>query len=557
MLASAIAAPAFTQTQLSAPDAAALDWFGYHVSAESDSAIVGSWRDGDAGNHTGSAHILSLGAEGAASYVQKLVLDGAASGDLAGMHVAIDQTLAAVSAPGRVLMREDGSSMKGTVAVFEEVDGVWEQVAELDHGSRSEGDLFGQSVSIQRGHLLVGAPRDDEFAPDGGAVYVFRKRRGNWTFSQKLSPADVGTHDYFGHALDGSGVRAMASSYNDDDKGVNAGAVYALRRRRGVWSIEQKLVASEGGNFDFFGTSVALSGTRAVVGAPQNEDSDPNAKVNEGAAFVYQWSRAQDAWVEIYALRPGDPADEHRFGIDVDIHGNTIVVGASHSDFGVSNSGSAHVFKRRGRDWFEVARYSSEGKQAYDYLGLSVAIGDSIVIGAPGTNSTTSSDVGVGAVEVIGIPANSTVWGATFCHSDEVVLGFNRMGGERNRMGTLGRLTTAGGASVSRDNLVLRATGLTDDSYGVLAMGTRVRRTPLGRGTFCIREDRPNWRFVAMGTDSQMRLIERDMVDRMETIMAGATASMIGQRLFAQVAYFDRVVGEWNTTNAIRIDFDQ
>ena len=557
VIAGAIAAPAWTQTQLSAPDAGALDWFGFHVDAESDSAIVGSWRDRDAGSNTGSAHILRLGEEGAATYVQKLVLDSAAGGDLAGMHVAVDGTLATVSAPGRILVREDGSSIKGTVAVFQEVDGIWEQIAELDHESRSEGDLFGQSVSIQRGHVLIGAPRDDEFAPDGGAVYVFRRRRGEWTFSQKLSPADVGTHDFFGHAVDGTGGRAMASSYNDDDNGVNAGAVYALRRRRGVWSIEQKLVASEGGNFDFFGTCVALSGNRAVIGAPQSEDSDPSAKVNEGAAFVFQWSRSEDMWVETYVLRPGDPADEQRFGIDVDIQGSTIVVGASHSDFGLSNSGSAHIFKQRRRDWFEVTRYSSEGKQAYDYLGLSVAIGDSIVIGAPGTNSATSYEAGVGAVNVLGIPEKSAIWGATFCHSDEVELGFSRMGGERNRLGTLGRLTSAGGASVSRDNLVLRATGLTDDSYGVLAMGTRVRRTPLGRGTFCIREDRPNWRFVAMGTDSQMRLIQRDMIDRVETMMEGASASIVGQRLFAQVAYYDRVLGEWNTTNAIRINFDQ
>ncbi len=558
VVASTFVASAFGQTRIQAPDLAAQDWFGFDVDANRDVAIVGSWRDDDAGADSGSAHVLSLGSGGIASYVQKLVIEDAMSGDLAGMRVAVRGRWALVSAPGRQLVRDDGTEIKGTVVVFRETNGVWEQMAELDHESRSDGDLFGQSMSMHGSDLLIGAPRDDEFAADGGAVYVFRRTGRVWNMVQKLSPDGLGPHDFFGHDVDGSGNRAMASAYNDDDQGVNAGAVYALSRSTdSVWSIDQKLVSSEGSHFDFFGTSVALFGGRAVVGAPQAEDSDPSAKVNEGAAVVFQWSRTENRWVETFTLRPGDPADEHRFGIDVDVRGRTIVVGASHSDFGLSNSGAVHVFKQHSRDWYEVDRYSSEGKQAYDYLGLSVAIGDSILVGAPGSNSVGGGDAGVGAVDVLATPGDELRWGQTICHSSERRGGLNRFGGNLNSAGDIGRLTAVGGASISRDNLVLRATGLPQDAYGVLVMGTTRRRSVLGDGILCIREDLSSLRFTAQGVGERGRIVERNLMDRFEAMQSGAAGALIGQRFYAQVAYFDRLFDAWNTTNALRIDFAQ
>ncbi|MEM8709587.1 MAG: FG-GAP repeat protein, partial [Planctomycetota bacterium] len=469
-IAAALVGQAGAQSRIVMPDAMPLDWFGYDVAARGQLSVVGAWRDDDAGADTGSAHLVFANESGDGAYLQKLMLDGAAAGDRAGENVAIGPDLVAVTAPGRELTRGDGTVIRGVVGIFARVGTGWGQVALLDHDSRTDGDLFGNSVAIEEGYILVGAPRDDDFAPDGGAVYVFQRGASSaeWSMTQKIAPSDVGTHDFFGHDLAVAGSHGVASAYNDDDNGVNAGAVYVLDRVGSSWSVGQKLTAREGTHFDLFGTSVAMIDETIVVGAPQNQDGDGAALDNEGAVFIFEWSPNISEWFETMTLRPGDPGTEHRFGIDVAIDDRVIVVGASHSDSGTLNSGSAHIFRQRHRDWFEVARHESPVSQAYDYLGLTVAVGDAIIVGVPGAND---SRAGAGAIDVISAPSKGDLWGQTFCHANVRVGGFLRMGGTENSNATCARLTTAGSHSVSRDDLVLRTVGLPESAVSVLFLG--------------------------------------------------------------------------------------
>ena len=521
--------------------------------ADGSLAVVGAWRDDDAGPNTGSAHLVHMTARGSGTYLQKLSIEGAAAGDRAGENVAIGAGYVASTLPGKPMLRPDGSIVHGAVAIFREVDGVYEEAALLDDPSRSEGDLFGTSVAIHENFILVGAPRDDEFAPDGGAVYVFMRNGSKWVRVQKLAPADIGVHDFFGHDLAVAGERGVATAYNDDDRGVNAGAAYVLDLNESTWSVGQKLLAKEGANFDLFGTSVAMTEDTIVVGAPQNQDADDQAVNDEGAAFVYEWSPTIEAWSETMTLRPGDPTEEHRFGIDVAIGGDLIVVGASHADSGILNSGSAHIFRQTSRDWFEVERHVSPTNQAYDYLGLSVAVGDSIVVGVPGASDIVA---GGGAVDVIPLPTQGEVWGDTFCHSDERVGGFLRMGGNLNSNGTCGRLTTAGSHSISRDDLVFRAVGMPAGASAILLLSPRQGNIPIGDGPLCLQLGSGAFQFARRFATTDGRLIQRHPIGRIEDAVPGAAATLVGLRYFAQVAYFDDETNRWNTTNAVRVDFE-
>ncbi len=553
----AAAGSAAAQDRLVAPDGQALDWFGYDVAMSGDTAVVGAWRDDDAGAETGSAHVISATGTGAPSYVQKLNLDDMAAGDRAGFNVAIgdDGQVVCVTAPGRTAVRPDGSVMEGAVAVFEWTAGTWDQVALLDDPSRSLGDLFGSGVAIDGDHILVGAPRDDDFAPDGGALYVFGKNGSGYTRLAKLAPDDVGTHDYFGHDVAAANGRAVASAYNDDDAGTNAGAAYALERVGTVWSIRQKLMGAESHGLDLFGTCVAMSKDTIVIGAPQNEDLDAGASRNEGAAFVYEWSNRTRRWVETFCLRPGDPNDEHRFGIDVAVSETRIVVGASHSDSGLLNSGSAHVFTRRARDRFELVRHVASTPQAYDYLGLSVAAGrNAIIVGVPGANGVA---VGTGAVDVIN-GADTSSWASGYCHSNVRVSGFKNMGGAKNRDGKLGRLCAIGSPSVLRDDLVLRATGLPQGSYGVLYMGAADLREPFGDSVLCVAAGNTGYlRFPYQVIESHGRYVVRNPISRIEASVPGISQVLVGQPMYAQVLYYDSQIKGWNTTNALRLQLTQ
>ncbi len=549
----ALALPAAAQTRITSPDAQALDWFGYDVASEGELTIVGSWRDDDAGPNTGSAHLILTRSEKRVAYLQKLVLNGAAAGDQAGLNVAIGDGLIAVSAPGRAMPRAGGSVVHGTVAIFREVNGSWTEITQLDDPSRTDGDLFGNSVAIDSGAILVGAPRADVSAADGGAVYVFSEVGGAFVRTQRIVPADNGQHDYFGHDLAAHSGRAIATAYNDDDRGVNAGAAYALSLGALGWQIDQKLVASEGGHFDLFGTCVDMTADTVVIGAPQNEDTDAGAKINEGAVFICEWSTQANHWTECMILRPGDPSDEHRFGIDVAIDRDVIVVGASHSDSGVLNSGSAHLFRQRQRDWYEVARHDAANPAPYDYLGLSVAVGDMIVVGVPGANDAVQ---GGGAIDVLSQSEESAPWGQTYCHGGDKVDGFKNVGGPMNRAAKLGRLTPAGSQDIARDDLVLRATGLPEGSFGVLLIGPDAANRRLDDGQLCLKLDSRTYRFAAQPIGADGRLITRHPIGQIEMYFPGAAATMIGSRMYAQVVYYDPQLGRWNSTNAIRIDFE-
>ena len=80
-----------------------------------------------------------------------------------------------------------------------------------------------------------------------------------------------------------SGDTVAVGSFVDDDKGINSGSAYVFTRIGMTWTQEAKLTASDGASGDQFGNSVSVSGDRAVVGAPL--DDDPGLPT--GSAYVF------------------------------------------------------------------------------------------------------------------------------------------------------------------------------------------------------------------------------------------------------------------------------
>ncbi len=160
--------------------------------------------------------------------------------------------------------------------------------------------------------------------------------------------------------------------------------------------------ASNPGEFDNFGHSVAISGDTMVVGAPYEDsgaigiNGNPNdeSRTNSGALYVY--IRSGNAWVQQAYIKASNPDVEDQFGWSVAISGDTIVVGSwneSSSAPGVNgnqslndsaSAGAAYVFVRSGTNWNQQAYLKASNPGAGDLFGYSVAIdGDTIVVGSP------------------------------------------------------------------------------------------------------------------------------------------------------------------------------
>ncbi len=176
---------------------------------------------------------------------QKLTASDAAASDAFGTSVALseDGAFALIGAYG------DASS-KGSAYVFRRVSGTWSQEAKLTDASGVAGDNFGWAVSLSFGTAAIGAPGT---ASEKGAVVIFtRDNAGIWTKQGTLVGADSAAGDRFGrsvsiNALGANNATVIAGAYQDDDAvGANQGSAYVFVLNNGLWTQQQKLVASDG-----------------------------------------------------------------------------------------------------------------------------------------------------------------------------------------------------------------------------------------------------------------------------------------------------------------------
>jgi len=90
-------------------------------------------------------------------------------------------------------------------------------------------DYFGFAVSVEGEAAVVGAPRHDISAPDGGSAYVFVRSGATWTEQRKLSAPDASAGDSFGRAVSISWDTVVAGAPADDTPGgADAGSVHVV-----------------------------------------------------------------------------------------------------------------------------------------------------------------------------------------------------------------------------------------------------------------------------------------------------------------------------------------
>lgn len=237
---------------------------------------------------------------------------------------------------------------------------------------------------------LVGVEEDAEpNGGDAGSAYVFVRSDGGWSQQAKLAATDGDSSDAFGTSVALDGDTAIVGAPGDEDPHsptqFRTGAAYVFTRSGTDWTQRAKLTASDGDGSDRFGQSVAIDGDTAIVGA--SHDEQPNGN-EAGAAYVFTGSGG--SWSEQAKLAAGDGIDLDHFGWSVDLDGDTALVGAKdalQSDRR-SDAGAAYVFVRSGSTWSEQAELVGSDTLEFDHLGRSVALdGDTALVGAWGEDS--------------------------------------------------------------------------------------------------------------------------------------------------------------------------
>jgi hypothetical protein len=297
------------QQALGALDVGDNDEFGWTVAISGDTAVVGAQAQNLS---SGSVYVFTRTGT-TWTLQQKLRADDAENGDIFGQGVSISGDTIAVGAAKK------GTGQQGAAYVFTRSGTTWTQQQKLTASDAAIGDEFGVSIAVSGDTVVVGAFN----AASTGAAYVFTRSGTTWTPQQKLVPDAGIANGSFGWSVAVDADTAVIGAFD-------AGAAYVFTRTGTTWA-QQKLPAADGGPGSYLGSSAAVQGDTAVVGAILGG--------GHGAAYVF--TRSGATWTEQPKLALADGGAVDAFGDSVGISGDSVVVGAH----GRSNSqGRAYVF---------------------------------------------------------------------------------------------------------------------------------------------------------------------------------------------------------------------
>lgn len=347
--------------KVTALDGAAGDEFGYAIDVDNGIIAVGARNDDDNGNNSGSAYLINATT---GSQIAKLLPNDGASGDQFGFSIAIQNGIVVVGAPGdehngiasgsaylfdastgdqlEKLLPDSGNNFQtfgvsiamddGIVAVgsrtyfvlgegftfakvhlFDASTGEVTQIlqADIENYNGDQGGQFADSIDIENGLVAVGAPHRNVFFDFSGAAYVFDASSGEQLAF--IFPDDRQDRDHFGFSVSLDNGTIAIGANEDDDMAWSGGSAYLFDAHSG--SQIDKLLASDGGTFDMFGSSIVMDNGVVAVGATGFSDND-----FEGAVYVF-----------------GESADACRADINGDDSLNFLDVSAFLSMFGSSD----------------------------------------------------------------------------------------------------------------------------------------------------------------------------------------------------------------------------
>ena len=351
-------------------------FFGSTVAVAGDYAIVGA--EGQSATESGAAYIYKRDGENWVQQERISALDGV-PGDRFGSAVDISATHAIVGA-------WNDDEAQGAAYIFVRSGSAWIQQSKLVASDGLAGAYFGQSVAIEGGTAVVGAWQDtNERGEAAGAAYVFLQNGGSWQQNAKLIPSDLQQGDRFGSAVSVSGSTVLVGAANGGFFGE--GTAYVFSSNGTIWNLDATLVSPGAGLSDGFGSTVAIEGDVAIIGAPLQ---DNDATIDEGAA--YGFIKENGVWGDGVKLTASDGSSGFEFGSAVDIIDNELVVGAR----GANNQrGSVYIFLRAGNSWDETLTLEAASGTDGDAFGSALAFtGFDLIVGAPENSNVNGTSAG-------------------------------------------------------------------------------------------------------------------------------------------------------------------
>lgn len=411
---------------------------------------------------SGAVYVFEKGGINTWNFHSFIKASNSESGDQFGADVALNnENKLIISAPG-----EDSNSSgvylssyveannakvnnmaasSGAVYVFEfnEVEGAWfethyikPQANQISDGNYNKG--FGSQLAVYGNTILISAPLEDSdngsFSdstyPDSGAVYVYKYStdHGGLAYVRPLKAFNPSKNDKFGSAIAISDkFIVVGAPFEDNDtitvyNGVNdldaktitrlnnnnrvdSGAVYVFdySQSSDVISLNAFLKSSNSDSRDYFGGSVAISGSNLLVGSigedgsgkGLNRDKDKNDLTDSGAVYLFKHDQLGSSWAEKTYIKANDTQANASFGKFLAMERDNIFISAPlYNSENHINAGKTYYYTFEDGELVQDIAFQRVGMSDELRIGSELAIfGRNFAIGASGyINKETGTD---------------------------------------------------------------------------------------------------------------------------------------------------------------------
>ena len=188
-------------------------------------------------------------------------------------------------------------------------------------------------------------------------------------------------------ALDGARAVLGAPGLTASSAYPRSGGAYVFQLSGGVWKPDALLLPQVPKSYGYAGTSVAVRGTRIAIGALEYQSA--------GSVDLFQ--KGIGGWFKLAHLTAGDPQTQGSFGAAVVLDDERVYVGAPGAD---QHAGAVYVFARNVFGWwFQEAKLTASDASVWAEFGASLAVdGERLVVGAPRTDAVFHPECGAAYV---------------------------------------------------------------------------------------------------------------------------------------------------------------
>lgn len=244
-------------------------------------------------------------------------------------------------------------------------------------------DNFGSAAALDGTRALIGAA--GEGSNDVGAAFLYDTTTG--AVLQTFSSPSPHANDGFGSSVALYGNKALIGARKDDSAGTDIGQAYLFDTTTGALLHTFNDPYPNGG--ENFGGSVALDGSLALIGSPFN-----NASAGQHTGQVHLFDTNTGALLRTFS--PPSPTTSGGYGptlgASIDLDGTRALISAPYDDHLGNDVGQVYVYDTTTGALLQT--FNDPTPSPINVFGLAVALdGDFALIGDP-LDNTTGTDSG-------------------------------------------------------------------------------------------------------------------------------------------------------------------